>query len=153
MANNSSEGGVEGKKDEDNVYNDPFKVIRLLDLLLRQRAEVRRQELSEAGRLGGVEREENGRETDLRKGRRRSEREEGRSSNTSSESCSTRERGRALGTTGGRGNRTRSQERQVSPLYLIRQVSPETTILKFRFTNNKCEREHQLEILKSLMLI
>ena len=119
MANNSSEGGVEGKKDEDNVYNDPFKVIRLLDLLLRQRAEVRRQELSEAGRLGGVDREENGRETDLREGRRRSEREEGRSSNTSSESCSTRERGRALGTIGGRGNRTRSQERQVSPLYLI----------------------------------
>ena len=113
--------GGEGKKgkDEDNVYNDPFKVIRLLDLLLRQRAEVRRQELSEGGRLGGVDREENGRETDLREGRRRSEREEGRSSNTSSESCSTRERGRALGTTGGRGNRTRSQERQVSPLYLI----------------------------------
>ena len=34
----------------------------------------------------------------------------------------------------------------------IRQVSPETTILKFLFTNNKCEREHQLAILKSLML-
>ena len=122
------------------MFNDPFKVIRLLDLLLRQRAEVRRQELSEGGRLG---REENGRETDLREGRRRSEREEGRSSNTSSESCSTRERGRALGTIGGRGKRTRSHERQ---------VSPETTILKFRFTNNKCEREHQLEILKSLKL-
>ena len=98
------------------MFNDPFKVIRLLDLLLRQRAEVRRQELSEAGRLGGVE---NGRETDLREGRRRSEREEGRSSNTSSESCSTRERGRTLGTIGGRGNRKRSQERQVS-LYTSR---------------------------------
>ena len=121
------------------MFNDPFKVIRLLDLLLRQRAEVRRQELSEGGRLGGVDREENGRETDLREGRRRGEREEGRSSNTSSESCSTRERGRALGTIGGRGKRTRSHERQ---------VSPETTILKFL----KCEREHQLAILKSLML-
>ena len=88
-----------------------FKVIRLLELLARQRAEVRRQELGDQGaRRGGEEKSEM-----QEQGRRRgSERElEGRSSNTSSESCSTRSRGRALGTVGSRGDRARSQERQV----------------------------------------
>ena len=84
-------------------------MIRLLELLARQRAEVRGQELGVQGARRGEDKIEM-----QEQGRRRSERElEGRSSNTSSESCSTRSRGRALGTVGSRGDRARSQERQV----------------------------------------
>ena len=117
-------------------------MIRLLELLARQRAEVRRQELGDQGARRGEDKIEM-----QEQGRRRSERElEGRSSNTSSESCSTRSRGRALGTVGSRGDRARSQERQVEPCREIQVRSPKRgSDIKIRKYSPKVISRHQQE--------
>ena len=118
-------------------------MIRLLELLARQRAEVRRQELGDQGaRRGGEDKIEM-----QEQGRRRSERElEGRSSNTSSESCSARSRGRALGTVGSRGDRARSQEMQVEPCREIQVRSPKRgSDIKIRKYSPKVISRHQQE--------